>query len=92
MVVNWGVATVMFGALLSRVGNSSLWMDLFHAWYAVAILITILAGIFGLLGGAGLLTRRSSARTFSLVASFFSVSDLPLGTTLGIYTLIVSLP
>jgi hypothetical protein len=92
MVVNWGVATVMFGALLSRVGNSSFWMDLFHAWYAVAILITILAGIFGLLGGAALLSGRPSARTFSLVASFFSVSDLPLGTTLGIYTLIVFLP
>lgn len=92
MVVNWGIATVMFGALLSRVGNAFFWMNLFHACYAVAILITILAGIFGLLGGAALLTGRSSARTFSLVASFFSVSDLPFGTTLGIYTLTVFLP
>jgi hypothetical protein len=32
-----------------------------------------------------------SARTLPLVAAFLSVADLPLGTTLGIYTLIVSL-
>jgi hypothetical protein len=91
MVVYWGVATVMFGALLSRVGNPFFWMDLFHFWYAVAIVITILAGIFGLIGGAALLTGRSSGRTLSLVASFLSVSDLPFGTTLGIYTLVLFL-
>jgi hypothetical protein len=91
MVIYWGVATVMFGALLSRVGNPYFWMDMFHFWYAAAIIITILAGIFGLIGGAALLTGRGSARTLSLVASFFSVSDLPCGTTLGIYTMVLFL-
>jgi hypothetical protein len=91
MVINWGVATVMFGALLVRVRDDIFWMSVFHFAYAVAIVITILAGIFGLLGGAALVTGRSSARTLSLTASFFSVSDLPVGTTLGIYTLIAFL-
>jgi hypothetical protein len=55
------------------------------------ILITILAGIFGLLAGAALLTRRPSARQLALLASFFSVSDIPIGITLGTYTLILFL-
>jgi hypothetical protein len=38
-----------------------------------------------------LLTGKS-ARTLSLVPAFLSLSDLPLGTTLGICTLIVFLP
>jgi hypothetical protein len=88
MVVWYGVATVMFGALLSRVGNPYFWMDLFHFFYAVAICVAILAGIFGLIGGAALATGRASGRKLSIVAALFSVSDLPLGTTLGIYTLI----
>jgi hypothetical protein len=88
MVINWGVATVMFGALLVRVRDDIFWMNVFHFAYAGAIIIAILAGIFGLLAGAALVTGRSSARTLSLAASFFSVSDLPIGTTLGIYTLI----
>ena len=91
MVINWGVATVMFGALLNRVRDDIFWMNVFHFAYAVAIVIAILAGIFGLLGGTALLTGRSSARTLSLTAGFFSLSDLPVGTTLGIYTLIAYL-
>ena len=27
MIVNWPIATVMFGALLSRVGNAFLWFS-----------------------------------------------------------------
>src|SRR5271170_5422288 len=80
MIVYSGVATVMFGALLSRVSDAFSWMGLFHFFYAVAIIVAILAGIFGLVAGSALLTGRSSARTLSLVASFLSVSDTPLGT------------
>jgi hypothetical protein len=91
LVMCSGVATVMFGALLSRVGDPFFWMHLFHLIYAVVIIVSILAGVFGLLAGSALLTRRPSARTLSIVASFFSVSEVPFGTTLGIYTLILFL-
>ena len=91
MIVNWPIATVMFGALLSRVGNAFLWMSIFHFVFVLAIVISIFSGIFGLLAGATLLTRKASARTLSLVASVLSVSDPPLGTPLSVYTMIVFL-
>jgi uncharacterized membrane protein HdeD (DUF308 family) len=85
------VATLMFGALLSRVGNPYFWMSLFHFVYAMMILLTLLAGVFSLLAGAALLTHRPSARRLALLASFFSVSEIPFGITLGTYTLILFL-
>ena len=85
------VATLMFGALLSRVGNPYFWMSLFHFAYTMMILLTIIAGVFSLLAGSALLTRRPSARRLALLASFFSVSEIPFGITLGTYTLILFL-
>jgi hypothetical protein len=84
-------ATVMFGALLSRVPDYLPLMTVFHIFYGVSIIVTALAGLFGILAGLALLVGRPSARALSLVAGFLSVSDIPLGTTLGIYTLIIFL-
>jgi uncharacterized membrane protein len=91
LVLYAATATVMFGALLTRVPDFVTFMAIFHILYIAAIIITALAGLFGLLAGLALLSGKS-ARTLSLLAAFFSLSDLPLGTTLGIYTLIVFLP
>jgi hypothetical protein len=66
-------------------------MTVFHFFYVVAIIVTVLAGLFGILAGLALLAARPSARSLSLIAGFLSVSDIPLGTTLGIYTLIIFL-
>jgi hypothetical protein len=91
LVLYAGTATVMFGALLTRVVDYASLMAIFHVLYIAAIIVTALSGLFGLLAGLALLAGKS-ARTLSLVAAFLSVADLPLGTTLGIYTLIVFLP
>jgi uncharacterized membrane protein len=91
LVLYAATATVMFGALLTRVTDYQAFMAIFHILYIAAIIVTALSGLFGLLAGLALLAGKS-ARTLSLVASFLSLSDLPLGTTLGIYTLIVFLP
>jgi len=91
LVLYAATATVMFGALLTRVTDYQTFMAIFHVLYIAAIIVTALSGLFGLLAGLALLAGKS-ARTLSLVASFLSLSDLPLGTTLGIYTLIVFLP
>jgi hypothetical protein len=91
LVLYAATATVMFGALLTRVTDYQTFMAIFHILYTAAIIVTALSGFFGLLAGLALLAGKS-ARTLSLVASFLSLSDLPLGTTLGIYTLIVFLP
>jgi hypothetical protein len=92
LVLYTGTATVMFGALLTRVPDPYTLMNTFHILYIAAIIVTALSGVLGLFAGLALLAGKSGARTLSLVAAFLSLSDLPLGTTLGIYTLIVSLP
>jgi uncharacterized membrane protein len=91
LVLYSGTATVMFGALLTRVADFVTFMAIFHVLYIAAIIVAALSALFSLLAGFALLSGKS-ARSLSLVAAFLSLHDLPLGTTLGIYTLIVTLP
>jgi hypothetical protein len=84
--------TVMFGALLARVPDPFTLMTVFHFLYAVMIVLGVLCGVCGILAGAALLAGKQSGRSLALVAGFLSLSNIPLGTTLGIYTLIRLLP
>jgi len=86
-----GTATVMFGALLGRVPDPFVLMGWFHVSYALATVISALAGIFGLLGGVTLLSGARAGRMLLLVAAFLSLSEIPLGLTLGTYTLVIFL-
>jgi hypothetical protein len=86
------VATVMFGALLVRVADPFTMMSAFHIFYSFAIVLSAVCGIIGLLAGLALLSSWRSGRTLALIAAFVSLSELPLGITLGVYTLIVLLP
>ena len=92
LVLFSGTATVMFGALLDRVPNPFALMRDFHVVYAGIVVLAVLCGVFGVLAGLALLANQRPARTLALVAAFLSVSEIPFGTTLGIYTLIVLLP
>jgi hypothetical protein len=92
LVLFGGTATVMFGALLGRVANPFALMGDFHVLYAGFVVLTVLCGLFGLLAGLALLANRRPARRLALIAAFLSISEVPLGTTLGIYTLVVLLP
>jgi hypothetical protein len=92
LVLYSGTATLLFGALLSRVPDPFTLMDIFHFLYLVAVVLTALSGLFGLFAGLVPLAGKSAARSLSLVAAFLSLCDLPLGTTLGIYTLVIFLP
>jgi hypothetical protein len=89
LILFTGTATVMFGALLSRVPNPYALMADFHMVYIGLVVLAFLCGLLGLLAGLALLANQQSARMLALVASFLSVSEIPFGTTLGIYTLIV---
>jgi hypothetical protein len=91
LILFTGTATVMFGALLNRVPDPYTLMTTFHILYIAAIIVSALSGLCGLFAGLNLLAGKST-RTLPLVAAFLSVADLPLGTTLGIYTLILYLP
>jgi hypothetical protein len=85
------LAAVMFGVLLTNVPNPFFWMEVFHFVYIFAIVLTVLAGIFALLAGLALLAGTSSARLLALTAAFLSLSEIPFGTTLGTYTLVLFL-
>jgi hypothetical protein len=87
-----GTAKVMFGALLVRVPNPFALMSDFEALYGAWIVLSILCGVLGLLAGVVLLGSKSSGRTLPLIAAFLSLCEVPFGTTLGIYTLVVLLP
>jgi hypothetical protein len=85
-------ATVMFGALLTRVPDPFTLMSAFHFLYLVMVIWSAVCGVFGIVGGLALLAGQRSAPSLALVAAFLSLSEIPLGVTLGIYTLIVFLP
>ena len=80
------VATVMFGALLVRVADYIPAMEVFHAFYIFAIILSVLCGVFGVLGGVALLRQRTSR--LAIIAAFLSLSELLIGITLGVYTLL----
>ena len=84
-------ATVMFGALLTRVANPFAWMNLFHLLYAGCTILAFICGVLAILGGLALLRGPASGRGLLLAASFLSLSDLPVGIAISAYTLIVLL-
>lgn len=87
-----GTATVMFGALLNRVPDPFSLMYRFHLVYFMIEVLAIVCGILGILAGLALLAGRRAGRILALFAAFLSLSNLPLGITLGTYTLVVLLP
>jgi hypothetical protein len=85
-------ATVMFGALLGRVADPYTLMAIFHLLYACGAALSALCGILGLLGGFSLLRGGARGRRTIVLASLLSLSDLPLGIALGVYSLILFVP
>jgi len=92
LIIYGSTATVMFGTLLNRVADPLTLMGVFHFMYTVMIALSAVCGVLGLMAGLALLAERRSGRTLALVAGFLSLSNIPLGTTLGIYTLVMLLP
>jgi hypothetical protein len=91
LLVYSGTATVMFGALLGRVPDAFSLMADFHFIYAVIVMLSFLCALLGIVAGVALLANLGSARKLALAAAMFSVSEIPFGTTLGIFTLIALL-
>jgi hypothetical protein len=82
----------MFGSLLNRVADPFTLMALFHFAYLCTIALAVVTGIIGIMAGLALIGGQRSGRTLGLIAGFLALSNIPLGTTLGIYTLIVLIP
>jgi hypothetical protein len=92
IVVYEGMLTVMWGAIITRVANPFALMSLFHFFLVFAIVLNIVAGIVSLFAAIALLGRAGSARKLALVASFFGLTNGPLGIALGTYTLVICFP
>jgi len=84
-------ATVMFGALLARVPDPFSMMSEFHIVYMGVIVLSFLCCVLAIFAGLALLANGASARLLATLAAFFSISEIPFGTTLGIYTLVIFL-
>jgi len=82
-----GTATVMFGALLTRVADPYSLMTTFHVFYIGAILLSVFCGVLGILAGINLMGRGTNARGIALLAALLSLPELPFGVILGSYTL-----
>ena len=85
------IATLMFGALLNRVPDPFSMMAAFHLLYTAGVIFSVVCGALGIAAGAMLAAGQPSGRLLVIVAAFCSLWNVPLGTTLGIYTLIVTL-
>lgn len=85
-------ATMMFGTLASRVGDEDALLAIFHVVFTVIVTLSVTCGILGLLAAATLPRRKPIGRRLALAAGFLSLSRIPLGITLGVYTLVVLLP
>jgi hypothetical protein len=92
LVLFSGTATLMFGALLSRVANPFALMADFHLLYVCIIIWNILSGIVALVAAADLLAGRRSARAIAILAAFVALPVPFFGIMLGIYTLFVLFP
>jgi hypothetical protein len=85
-------ATVMFGALLARVHDPFAMMRDFHLIYALVEFLVVVCGVLGIFAGWTLLAGQAFGRTLAIIPAFLSLWQIPIGMTLGIYTLIILLP
>ena len=92
LVVFSATATLMFGALLSRLPNPFALMSDFHLLYVCIIFWNIFSGIVALVAAADLLGRRASARKVAILAAFIALPVPFFGIILGVYTLFVLFP
>jgi len=57
----------------------------------VAVFFFVLLGLPKIIAGIGLLKKKEWARILTLIVSFISLLNIPLGTALGIYSIIILL-
>jgi len=67
-------------------------LDMLHGIYVVTFLYALAAGIAGIVAAWSLQQRKPWGRTMALIIAFISMINIPFGTALGVYTVIVLLP
>jgi hypothetical protein len=85
-------ATLMFGALLTRVPNPFALMSDFHILYTAIVVWSGASCVLGLIAGITLLLNQRSARILAIAAALISLAELPFGIMLGVYTMVHTAP
>ena len=67
---------------------------LMHVWsgaFFFTRFLSLVVGVVGIWAGVSLMRRHPDGRTIAIVAGFIALLSFPVGTLLGIYTLVVLL-
>jgi hypothetical protein len=80
-------ATLMFGALLTRVPDPFTIMNVFHILYSVVIVWSGISAVLGIIAGLAMLASPRASRILVVAAALLALPELPLGIMLGVYTL-----
>lgn len=80
-------ATLMFGALLTRVPDPFTIMNVFHILYSVVIVWSGISAVLGIIAGLAMLASQRASRILVVAAALLALPELPFGIMLGVYTL-----
>lgn len=80
-------ATLMFGALLTRVPDPYSLMTAFHILYSVVIVWSGISAVLGIVAGLAMMASQNAARILVVAAALLALPELPLGVILGVYTM-----
>jgi hypothetical protein len=80
-------ATLMFGALLTRVPDPFSLMTWFHILYSAVIVWSGISAVLGIVAGLALLATQRTPRVLIVAAALLALPELPFGIMLGVYTM-----
>jgi hypothetical protein len=80
-------ATLMFGALLSRVPDPYTLMTVFHILYSAVIVWSGISAVLGIVAGLTMLASQRGSRILVVAAALLALPELPFGIMLGVYTM-----
>jgi hypothetical protein len=84
--------TLMWGAVVSRVANPFMWMDLFHLFLIATVAMALISALCSLLAAGALLQGAGASRRLGLIAAVFGMLGTPPGIALGVFTVAVLFP
>lgn len=80
-------ATLMFGALLTRVPDPFTIMTVFHILYSAVIVWSGISAVLGIVAGLTMLASGRGSRVLLVAAALLALPELPFGIMLGVYTM-----
>jgi hypothetical protein len=87
LIVFTTTATLMFGALLTRVPDPFTIMTVFHILYSAVIVWSGISAVLGIVAGLTMLASQRGSRILVIAAALLALPELPFGIMLGVYTM-----